>query len=210
MAVYWYTFNVKDNSRRFFWGVCGTDEMEFDLYTTEGGTWDDPTGAEPTVIGRAQLYFTSETRGVFVFDTGEHDRNAINLELIARQVGRMSGAWFQPNRKGEGFTISFIPASFTGEMCVGYWYSYGPDKGDSDETGSQRWYMFSGNKVGDGYELTVYEILNGYWMYNSPTDLTVAGNATLAIKGPNHIAFDYHLDADGVKGDGGFKLERLF
>ena len=186
--------------------------MEFELFTTKGGTWQDPTKAESTAVGRAQLFFSAPDKGVFNYNTDEHGRGGIEIELIARTGGDLAGAWFPQGRVGEGLTLSFLNDD---TFCAGYWYSYGPrplqDHSGSRAIKTQRWYMFSGPRKDNGdYELKVSEIEDGKWMDNRAINLEEVGSAELTVVNDKRIKFKYDLDADRVKGKSTFVLEKLF
>lgn len=219
MVLYWYTYNVKQTSRRFYLATCSLEEglNEFDILTTEDGTWDDPTLHTSKVVGKGQLYFFDGTRGVFNWNTEEHGRGSIEVTPVAlsgENPHPSNGSYYQPSRNGEGFTIQFFEHL---DSVAAFWFSYGPTvKGGPYDryTGNmkQRWYVCSGKRSEDGtYDLTVYEATNNKWMYvrdNPGTD--EVGTAKLTITDVNNIVFDFDIDADQVTDKGTYDLQRLF
>lgn len=215
MVFYWYTFNYKQNSRRFYTATCSVGEglEEFDIYTTEDGTWIDPTLHTTKKVGRGQLYFFDDTHGVFNFDTEEHGRGSVEIVPVALATDNLNnGSYYQKSRNGEGFTIQFFD-----DICVVYWYSYGPKMFGSaygNYTGNmtQRWYVCSGTKDSEGtYNLTVYEPIDGRWMkLQEDSNVHKVGSVKLIVIDNNNIKFNYDIDADRLSGIGSFDLKKLF
>ena len=197
VGVYWYTY---DNGFRFYYGVCNIDECQqgFDLYTTSGGSFSDPTTFKNIWSGVARINFTEDGHGVFNYLTDKYGRGSIEITPIALSVEPINGAWYQPDRNGSGLSLQLID----GTMAA-YWYTY-------DTNHKQRWFLCIGSKVDASYEMTIYETSGGRWMRFDDVDLNVVGTATLTIVGDNHIDFEYNLDADGINGNGVFNWVRLF
>ena len=196
-VIYWYTFNEFDNSRRFY--IATGTGNEFDLLTMIGGTWADPTKAEPQKAGTCQLYFDGDT-AVFSYNTIEHGRGSIELTEHELAAGE---AWYQRSRTGEGFSLLRY-----GDMTVIYWYSYGPKPLSaigSTAVRTQRWYVCSGTDD----DLIIQEILDGKWQNNTKTNMTVVGSASITPDG-DRLIFKYDINADRVKGEGEYILESLF
>ena len=217
LLVYWYTFNEKNDSRRFYFGSCDLAEgtETFDLYTTDSGTFDDPTTAKAIKAGRGQLYFFDKNNGVFNYNTDEHGRGSVEITPIAFSQHDMSGVWYNPERNYEGFSIQFFDQL---NSCTAFWYTYGP-KTSSSSISKQRWFMCNGSKVSDTeYDLTIYEVTGGRWMFFDDVVVKSVGTAKLTIidSGLNwdidsKLKIDYDIAAEpGVTGKGTFDLTRLF
>jgi hypothetical protein len=210
MSVVWYTFDQKSDTRRFYIGTCDLAEgvEEFDLYTTDSGTFDDPTKAEAILAGRAQLYFFDDKTGVFNFNTLEHGRGSVEIVSLSASNSPNSGLWYQPSREKEGFGIQFFDHL---NSCIAYWYTYG--KGRSaprPKSRKQRWFMCQGKKDGEEYALAVYEVTGGSWLSFDPIEVNQVGTARLRVTDPNHIDFKYDVNTpDSIRGSGEYKLVRL-
>jgi hypothetical protein len=210
MSLIWYTFNEKNDSRRFY---IGTSDLsggaeEFDLYTTDNGTFDNPSQAETILAGRAQLYFLDDSRAVFNFNMLEHGRGSIEITSLAASNSPNSGLWFQPSREKEGFGVQFFDHL---NSCIAYWYTYGSGRtARGVASNKQRWFMCSGKKEGDEYNLTVYQVTGGSWLSFDPIDLGEVGTARLKVLDESHIDINYTVDTpDSIKGSGKYSLQRL-
>ena len=216
MVLYWYTYNVKQRSRRFYFAACSlTDGLnEFDIMTTEDGTWADPTLYTPKTVGKGQLYFFDGTRGVFNWNTDEHGRGSMEVTPVALSNHPSTGSYYQPSRDGEGFTIQFFDHL---DSVTAFWYSYGPIErgtGYNNYKGNmkQRWYVCSGKKTDDGsYDLKVYEATDNMWMHlRDEPNVHEVGTAKIVVNDVDNITFDYDINADNVTGKGTYELIRLF
>ena len=211
LSLVWYTFDDRGDTRRFYIGTCDVaDGMKgFDLYTTDDGTFDDPSQAEAILAGRAQLYFLDDKRGVVNFNMKEHGRGSVEISSLSASDSPHTGLWFQPSRKKEGFGIKFFDHL---DSCLAYWYTYGRGRSaPGAKSNKQRWFMCSGKKDGEAYDLTVYEVTGGKWLSFDPIDVNEVGTARLEVLEDNRIDFDYQVDTpDSIKGSGKYNLVRLF
>lgn len=219
LVVYWYTFNPKDSCRRYYYGVVnGFEEGTvpvFDIYTTEDGTFADPTLYSNIKIGTGRVSFL-DGKGLFFFDTTEHGAKSIELEPVALSTDERAGAYYQPSRNGEGFTIDWFRDD---TFCAAYWYSYGPRPylgmaRYSKDITTQRWYLCYGPKVADGvYDLNIIEVEGGRLMKPDLATPTDVGKAKLTYNKDGTVKFDYNINTgriNRVEGEGTFDLVRLF
>ena len=134
LSVVWYTFNHRNDMRRFYIGTCDLAEAAsgFDLFTTDDGAFDDPTAAQAILAGQAQLYFTDDTNAVFNFNMLEHGRGSVNIVSLAASNDPSSGLWFQVSREKEGFGIKFFGHL---NSCMAYWYTYGRGRSAPESPG---------------------------------------------------------------------------
>jgi len=201
LVLYWYTYNHKYPDRRFYFGEASLTDgvVEFDIMTTTNGTWEDPSSFKVEKAGSGQIYFLGKANGIFNFKLEELGRGSI--EIIPVAISSTGGIYYQPSRNGEGFTIQFY-----GDMCVAYWYSYGPS--NRRDNSSQRWYVCSGTKNNYGvYNLVVYEAQDNEWMgLREGPGIVEIGTADLIVIDENNITFTYDIPL----GAGNFKLEKLF
>jgi len=211
LSFVWYTFSENNDTRRFYIGTCDLAEgaQEFDLYTTDNGTFDDPAQAETILAGRAQLYLTDDQRGVFNFNMLEYGRGSVEIVSLVTSNSPESGLWYQPSRGKEGFGIQFFEHL---NSCTAYWYTYGSGRGaPGASSNKQRWFMCSGSREGDEYTLKVYEITGGIWLSFDPIQVNEVGTARLRVLDGSRINFKYDVNTpDSIKGSGEFNLVRLF
>jgi len=215
LVFYWYTFNEEDNSRRFY-TASGVPGEEFDIYTTNNGTWEDPTKHEKIKVGIGEIYFFDKEHGVFNYMMEEFGRGSISMTPVTLSSNNVNnGSYFQPSRDGEGFTVQFFDHL---DVCVAYWFSYGPKEpysfGAKDWIQKQRWYVCSGTKNLDGtYNMKVYEVLDGRWMWlreQEDLNATDVGDAIMTVVDDDHLKFDFSINAHRVSGAGSYDLQKLF
>jgi hypothetical protein len=72
--------------------------------------------------------------------------------------------------------------------------------------------MCQGEKVNDAeYDLTIYEIRNGLWLFFNEIDVVNVGKGKLRIKDNNNIDIDYDINVDQhISGKDTLNLIRLF
>lgn len=214
MSVIWYTYNEDETSRRYYIGSCdvGDGIEEFDMYTTEKGTFADPTTAQLIPAGKGQLYFFDDVSGVFNYNTPEFGRGSIEIQELARSQNPMNGLWYVPERNNEGFSIQFFDHLNT---CTVYWYTYGKNPHSVSSINykknvTQRWFLCQGVKTGESYTMKIYETRGGKWLDFTKPDIVQVGEAVLSISDASNINFDYTINADSsVSGTGSFDLTRL-
>lgn len=208
VTVYWYTYNQFDDSRRFYVGSCPLTggPLEFDLYTTTGGTWEDPTTRDTINVGRAQLYFIDDGNAVFNFHTTEHGRGSVEVIPAALSQHPSNGVYYDPARDGEGFSVQFFEEL---SLCILYFYSYGPRQ-RGKEIGDQRWYWCKGTKVSpDTYEIEIYEAEDNTWMgFRNDPNVEKVGRGTMKVL-PSGLALEYNIDSGTVAGSGISNLRRV-
>ena len=188
MVLYWYTAGG-----RFYYASAPAGTEAFTLYTTTGGTWDNPSKYTPVIAGTGKLEFFDLGRGVFHYHTEEHGRGAIEITPVRLTTQPMNGVYYQPDKDGSGFTFQF----FDNEQVSAFWYTY-------DNDGNQKWYTCQGLLDGNVAELDIYEVLGLEWMYFSKIEVRKVGTADAAID--DSIRFDYTINGQS----GTLNLERLF
>ena len=153
--VHWFTYAQDlESAPRQSW-LLGNDTLKrfgFDslfMYGPEGGRFGEglpnPQSFPYDVIGALSLIWTDEQRfesnqEVTDEQTLERSRQSIGLSQLTQLAGTtcdnrsdfqaFSGAWFNPERSGEGFVIEVLP----NDRVVVYWFSYAPD-----DSGQQAW-----------------------------------------------------------------------
>jgi hypothetical protein len=210
-VVYWFTYNQENTARRFYIGNCPLDgnTLDFDIFTTENGTWGNPNQHESVLAGKGQLYFLDAEHAIFNYNTEEHGRGSVELTPLVMSPNHPSnGVYYQPSRNGEGVSIQFFSHL---KSCVMYLYSYGPKKNNKPNT-EQRWYACHGTDNEDGtYDIKLYEAVDNTWMgFRDAPNVNPVGTGKLTAISPNALDFEYNIAADGVNGSVGLSLKRLF
>lgn len=190
---YLYSFNqwtgkYSQSEQRWYMldGKVGDNEIK--VYTTVGGTFDNPTTAVLKEIGVAQISVTSDDTATLLFDTDEHGRGCMYLSKIDHS--KDSGLFYDKAFTKSGFSVQF-PAGQSSPEVVMYWYTY-------DNLKNQRWYYLAG----EGGSLTIYEATGGFWCDYQKAEVTKIGVAEWEAN-----QFAYHFD-DGRSGV--FNLTELF
>lgn len=187
MTVLWYTFNEHNASPRYYIGSVDLNETnEFNLYTTDK--------QELIPAGRGKLTFSSDTTGVFNFEMPEHGRGSAALEALAPSNDPMSGLWIS-GVENEGFSFQFFHRKGQ-DTVTGYWFTHGIANRYLKTITSQRWYMFQGTKIDGKYQITIYEVTDGKWLFFEQVDVDPVGNATLEIINNNFMLLEYELNKE--------------
>lgn len=210
-TVAWYTYNEHNTGRRFFVGTGRLKEgpEEFDLYTTEGGSFENPSSAIQKYAGRAQIYFLSDSIGRFNYNTIEYGRGGMELKQVTRSAltNEPSGMYYDPSRNNEGFTVHFLP----NDRISLVWYTFGPKDWNSD---NQRWYIAFGKSITPGaytLKLKACETLK-FMEISDLAEFKDVGVLIVKVKDNYEIQVDYTLsNADQSKEhEGTLTLHRLF
>lgn len=126
---------------------------------------------------------------------------------------QFSGAWFDPERSGEGFVVEVLPDDRT----VVYWFTYTPDG-----SGQQVWMIGSGDlspnvptvpvqPPGNQFTVTLYQPQGGsYGPDFDPEDVDLVEWGELTISFPEPDRGEVQFDSDfAAYGSGQFPIERL-
>ena len=91
---------------------------------------------------------------------------------------RMSGAWYQPERSGEGWVIEILP----GDRALVYWFTYPPQ----GATGEQRWMIGVGQVTGDTIRVELMEP-GGRVFGDAGSEVSLRnwGEVSFTFSGPN-------------------------
>lgn len=196
MNIYWYTYQspVKGVGSNKAWFVAECDLKNgpevFDIFTVEDADFNNPSVGDINVIGKGQFYCLDNNNAVLSFLTKDHGRGSVNLTKLAASDSPNDGAWYNPNRNKEGFTLRFMD---NGNRCVGFWYTFSTSNNNPffPIPASAIWYMLDGTKQEDGsYVLDCintdgeYRFLK-YNMYD--VDYEVIGQVTLTPKGDKFV-----------------------
>jgi len=216
---FWYTFNERERSRRFYmFNTQMSDAIEeFDLITMVDGDWTDPTKAKELVVGRGQLYFYGQERGVFNFNLfGAQGRGGFEITRTAPALSNLlDGAWESTGRTGEGITCQFIdnmnmPDGSIVDFFTSIMYSYGPRPYNFTHgiIQTQRWYVINGTKQEDGnYVVTFLEAKTGEWLDPDDVGLIQVGDGILKIGDTLSLAFN--INAQMVSGSYSISLHKI-
>ncbi len=143
----WYTFDPQGN-QAFLIGtgeIQGNRVVMTNLSRTRGGRWGAAFNAAQVVRedwGDVTFTFDTCDRGTAVYTPGTSGwpADTLNLQRLtaprgvscnnslagdARKFlhGAISGAWFDPDRDGEGWLVEVLSA----DLAVAFWFTYTPD-----------------------------------------------------------------------------------
>lgn len=197
----WYTYTSNGSGLPIYYMATGFVEdgvLECDLYSTEGGSWDDPTTYLPVLVGEVQLYFLNDEVGIFNYNTVNYGRGGFEVTPVVLTDDDRDGAYFDRSKDGSGCDFRFFERDGI-KHCTGFWYVF-------DDLKRQRWFTLQGIKdIDDAYRINIREFLGGRWMaYDKPYG-EIVGSATLS--GP---IFSYNIKTAQVEGAGTLTLEKLF
>jgi len=191
LAGFWYTFGDRGLPRYYLFNCKVTDDF-FDILTTTGGTFAQPSKATTRTIGRGSLDLENL---VFHYHTKEHGRGSWLLKLSQPGPVRGSGSYYQPDLTGSGFSIRAYSVAWTSNPLIScYWYTY-------NQVGQQLWFLCSGFPDA----LRVYQYLGGRFGYMGATETDV-GSATIDLDAGR---FTYNIKAVGIVAKGEQQLVRI-
>jgi len=173
---------------------------KFDLWSTSGGKFENPASADKVKVGEGQIYFTGPDTGIFQYRTEKFGRGHFPISPVIRQTSPSNGAYYDPQRDGEGFTLRFLD---DGERCVGYWYTYEHRINDPiKKYHRRRWFMLDGNLVDGKYQLKTYRVDGQFLAINVKQPATEElGISVLVPKTNRNFQFistvpDYNIDIE--------------
>jgi len=209
-VFYWYCFNEREDSRRFFFGPFDKTG-EFDLFTTSGGKFSDPGLASVEKVGTGKLAFTGGTTGVFLYEMDAYGGGSVEIESLMLSDHPMNGAWVEDPNGKDGFCIQFKD-----DLCIAIWFTAGPPifswNGETPYS-DQRWFLCTGKRSDIAGDATyTMKIIQASGLWNNIADATErqVGSADLFIEGED-IVFDYEIDAEAqIRASGTFNLKKLF
>lgn len=203
LGVFWFTFEDGGTEPVYLYGGCRvTDGVEtFDLWKSHGGTFHDPSAYTEKKVGIGQVYFYDHGKGVFVYQTDDYGNGSIEITPAAPlTTDPRNGMRYDPTKKGSGFCIQYydnMPNPETGlleDRISMYWYTY-------DLQYRQLWFSCEGllNPATSTYDMIVYEVLNGEFMYPSAVVFKEVGKASLYS---DNTTFVYVINSDKVEAHG--------
>jgi hypothetical protein len=181
-VLYWFTYD--DAGAQDWYVAAGTlagNQLRFpELLRVSGGVFGpgfDPDAVEREPVGSATFTWSDCQAGTMEWHIG-NARGRQTLERLSRiqglfcdiplgaplaEAARYSGAWYDPARSGEGFTVQILQDN----SALVYWFSY-------DLEGNRRWFFGAGDLEGTPR--------SGTWVF--PEMNTTAGPAFGAAYDP--------------------------
>jgi hypothetical protein len=195
---------------------CSDGEGEGEIRPHPGlnGSQRNPGGVPVRVLGGTSA-FSDEI-------VLEFDRVAADFSRPGRRLGRLvvssdtswfgaSGAWYSPDRAGEGFSLQVLPAAAPGgrSRALVYWYTYAPD-------GSGRQVWLTGIGEIDSVWTPVITIPlhrtqgGGFASTGNPEDVVASpwGELTVSFTDCDRATVAYRATEPGY-GTGSFTVDRL-
>lgn len=183
IVVYWYThtqwtskFSTSERRWYFMEGYLGEENLS--IYTTDGGSFDDPRTFNLINVGYGQISFFGPDSGSFRFYTADHGRGYMNLSPVS-YAKRKYGLFYDQAKNGSGFTKQELDSGL-----AMYWFTY-------NQQGGQEWYMMLGGED----EMTVYQVTDGFFLDYKKINAKPVGKAAL-----HGNSFAYTFD-DGRSGE---------
>jgi hypothetical protein len=201
-VVYWYTFNERDDARRFYFSPFTLGDGLLNWTSTEGGSFTDPKAAEEFHAGTGKIVFTGPDKAVILYNMTDPDygRGSVEIEAFDFTLNThpLNGLWVEDIEDKDGFTFHFY--TFQGkEMCTGLWFSAGP--ADVDYSGrvpntDQRWWICTGSKRSDGnYNMSIDEAVAGRWNNIQDAGERNVGSGILHVIN-DKLEFEYDIHAE--------------
>lgn len=230
--VHWFTYaQAIEPSPRQSW-LIGNDILnnfgfeELFVYGPEGGQFGqglpNPQSFPYDVLGSLTLAWTDEQR----FESDQEVTDGATLQTTRQQIGLtqltrlagttcdtqtefqgLSGAWFNPERAGEGFVVEVLPD----DRVVVYWFSYAPDG-----SGLQAWLTgdsrFEGGSLQEGFETSVplYETAGTYFGEDfNAEDVELIPWGSLDLRFETEDSGEVSWNGPEGFGSGGYPITRL-
>ncbi|MEM1411098.1 MAG: M14 family zinc carboxypeptidase [Pseudomonadota bacterium] len=154
-VLYWFTYNENgEQDWLIAQGTLSGNQLRFpELLRVSGGVFGpgfDPDAVTREIVGDATFSWSSCSTGFMDWHIGnERGRQALDrltniqgldcgppLGRPIRQEAQYSGAWFDPTRSGEGYTLQILEDN----SALVYWFSFDP-------AGERRWFFGAGTLV---------------------------------------------------------------
>ncbi|MFT3790091.1 MAG: hypothetical protein QM741_03245 [Rudaea sp.] len=219
--------------------VAGDAAMQLAIYQSSGGDFDAAAKTDTTAAGSATLTFADcdhatlnylfedSARGTIAepVDWRLPKSGAIALlrkgtsatctapgpDAVAPGVADLSGAWYDPDKSGQGL---FIDIDAPGSLLTANWATYVPggDGGKFVGTGRQRWYSLRApiSNLASMPGITIFSSVGGTFSGSASATSVVVGTAALGFDDCDHARLDYTFTAGDNAGlQGSIKLAHL-
>ena len=168
-------------------GDIGNNVIDFkQLTSTSGAQFGDAFNSNDVVrnnAGDGMLSFSLCNQAIFTYNLNGIATDEITLikdieipgnECDSRNKALpngVSGAWFDPNRSGEGFS-NYLFTSNGVQMATITWYTY-------DADGNQMWLTGTGTVTGQSIDIAEMKKYTGANLFNGTTQETVMGTLSM-------------------------------
>ncbi len=205
-----------DNLWLFAVGEINNHIIDFShVYSTNGAQFGSAfASSDVNVIdeGEAQLVFNQCNQATFSYSLSAIESNEIEinkaLEIPGNECGStnkslqigMSGAWFDPSRSGEGFTVYISETNGT-QMADVTWYTY-------DSNGNQLWLSGQGEVSDQSVTITEMNQFTGANLFNGTAQSTAYGSLSMSWNDCNQAVIDYDFSTINLD-SGQFDVNQL-
>ncbi len=185
------------------------------IYSTNGAQFGSAfLSADVNIVdkGEAQLIFNQCNQATFSYNLAAIESNEIDINKALEipgnecnntnkslQIG-MSGAWFDYNRSGEGFTV-YISEDNGAQMADITWYTY-------DKNGNQLWLSGQGTVSDQSVTIAQMQQFTGANLFNGTTQSTTFGSLSMSWNDCNQAVIDYDFSTNNL-GTGQFSVNQL-
>ena len=105
-------------------------------------------------------------------------------ELNPRLDRRFTGAWYDPENDGQGFTLEIIE---DGNRLIAFWYTYG-------ENQSKRWFTMDGPIDAGEADVSIIQTSGGSFLQPDPVERREWGTGHYSAIDCNHINFEINSE----------------
>lgn len=147
--------------------------------------------------GSQVIFIVPELDLVLVTAGDNYDHNGSDVDSLLTTLlselnpeldQRFDGSWYDPVNSGQGFNLDILDNEKT---VISYWYTY-----SNDGSGSQRWFLLTG-EVQEGIgEVTIYESSGGVFLQSDPYFLEPWGTGRFIPVDCLHI--DFEIESEEV------------
>ncbi len=205
-----------DNLWLFGVGEINNHIIDFThVYSTNGAQFGSVfASADVNIVdeGEAQLVFNLCNQATFSYSLAAIESNEIEISKALEipgnecattnkslQIG-MSGAWFDPSRSGEGFTVYISEQNGTQKADI-TWYTY-------DNNGNQLWLSGQGSVSDQSVTITEMKQFTGAHLFSGTTQSTLYGSLSMSWNDCNQAVIDYDFTVNNL-GTGQFNVNQL-
>lgn len=181
-----------NNNEQNLWllgvGNVQSNTIDFpELFTTTGGQFGmdfDPSEVTSQNIGQAMISFSLCNQATLTYDLPSIESSEINLskgtEIPGNECGTankdlpngVSGAWFNSDRKGEGFT-NYVFDNNGVQMATLTWYTY-------DNNGQQMWLTGTGTVTDQTLNISAMQKFTGAGLFTGQSEASIVGSLSMS------------------------------
>ena len=208
--------NAGDNLWLFAVGEISDNSIDFSqVYSTSGGIFGNDFNSNDVTTnneGQALISFNLCNQATLSYDLPAIETSEVVINKDTEIPGNecastnkalpngISGAWFDQNRAGEGFTVYLFTKSNT-QMATVTWYTY-------DSNGNQIWLSGTGTVANQTISINEIQQFTGANLLSGNSQATTFGNLSMTWDNCHNAVVDYDFSQVDL-GSGQFNLSQL-